>query len=395
MRRKVVHGFPLALASGVLLAGCVSRPATSPTSVSEPIPAPVDTASMSPWDKIKASFTSSTKQVASAATPKEHVVKASDPIALSAPSKKLGADIYVAAAHIHESKGDFAGAATQYERALAVDGNDLPSLLGYGHLLDRQRKFTEATLYYERATKAHPDSAAAWNDLGLCYSRRSAADRAMADKSIAALNQAIKIDPAKKLYRNNIAAVLVEAGRDREAASHLLAVHDPATAHYNLGYLAHQQGRDDAAREYLSEAVRLNPQMMPARAFLEQIDRQSQAVAERQPPQYAPRYAPRVLHVPTGGEASALTPDAGAQLTPPPAWNRGAAVERNTPAVVKAPDVQTASVVLPFEAIAPRVVAPAEYHVPTDAPAAPAIEPAVYEDAPEPDDSFGDAPLPE
>jgi tetratricopeptide (TPR) repeat protein len=392
---------PLALASGVLLAGCVSRPATSPTSVSEPIPAPVDTASMSPWDKIKASFTSGTKQVADAARPKQQVIKARDPIALATPGKKPGADIYVAAARIHETKGDFAAAATQYERALAVDGNELAALIGYGHLLDRQHKFVEATLYYERATKAHPDSAAAWNDLGLCYSRQSAADRSMVGKSIAALERATQLNPQKKLYRNNVAAVLVEVGRDRDAIAHLLAVHDPATAHYNLGFLANQQGRLDAARQYFAEALRLNPQMNAARGFLEQLDQQNRAVAERQP-QYAPGYAPRVLHVPTAGEASTLAPAAGAKRIPSPALNRGAAVDRprdqNATAIADR-KVQPASLVLPFGDLASPGVSAATYKTTTygtaaDEPFDRHVAPAVYEDAPEPDDSFGDAPLP-
>ncbi len=390
MRLKILNAFPLAIASGVvasgvLLTGCVTRPAASPTS--EFVPTPAESAGASPWDKIKASFASSSKKVVDAATPTERRVKARDPIALATPQKKAGSDLYVAAARIHEAKGDYAAAASQYERALAVNGDDLTSLIGYGHLLDRQHKFTEATLYYERATKAHPDSAAAWNDLGLCYSRRAAADRAMIDRSIAALGRAVELKPEKKLYRNNIAAVLVETGRDGEAATHLLAVHDPATAHYNLGYLANQQGRVDAARQYFVEALRLNPQMNAARGFLEQIDRQGNAIAERQPPQYTPR----VLHVPTRSEPSSLTPTSGANLVPPPALNRGAATGRQS--VDRG--VQTAAVVLPLGDVTPRAVAPAGYESAVGESIDSQFEPAVYEDAPEPDDSFGDAPLPE
>ncbi|MEX2185177.1 MAG: tetratricopeptide repeat protein [Pirellulales bacterium] len=392
MRSKILHAFPLALASGVLLSGCVTRPATSPTSSSAISPTPAETADASPWDKIKASFASNSKKMSNAATPTERRIKARDPIALATPAKNVGSDLYVAVARIHETKGDYAAAATQYERALAVDGNDLAALIGYGHLLDRQRKFTEATLYYERATKAHPDSAAAWNDLGLCYSRRADKDRAMIDRSIAALGRAVELHPEKKLYRNNIAAVLVEVGRDREAATHLLAVHDPATAHYNLGYLANQQGRVDAARQYFTEALRLNPQLTAARGFLEQLDRQTSAVAERQPP---PQYAPRVLHVPTGHEPSVLAPGAGASLAPPAALNRGAATRRAVREDGGRSDVQTAAVVLPLGDLTPRDVAPAAYEAPADESFDSQVEPAVYEDAPEPDDSFGEAPLPE
>ncbi|RIK78963.1 MAG: hypothetical protein DCC68_14005 [Planctomycetota bacterium] len=399
MRSKYFVALPAAVTSAALLAGCVSRPAGSPTPVtSEVMPAPADSASASPWDKIKASFTGSTKQVASAATPKEQVIKAKDPLALATPAKKPGSDLYVAAAKIHETKGDYAAAAAQYERALAVDGNDLASLLGYGHLLDRQRKFTEATLYYERATKAHPNSAAAWNDLGLCYSRRSATDRAMLDKSLVALRRAVELNPEKKLYRNNIAAVLVEAGRDGEALQHLMTAHDPATAHYNMGYLSNQQGRVDAARHYFTEALRLNPQMQAARGFLEQLDQQSNAVAD----QREPRYAPRVLHVPTQTERSRLSPVSQDEPCPMPRLNHGAKAAVEFQSSEESDAVRPASVELPLgDEDAPSdagAAATAVYEEPADATIDATIdadvEPAVFEDAPGPDDCFGDAPLP-
>lgn len=405
MRSRILHASSLALtsaalSSAALFSGCVTRPATSPTSVSEVAPTPVDSATASPWEKVKASFTSGSKQIASAATPKEQHIKAKDPISLAAPAKKPGSDLYVAAAKIQETKGDYAAAASQYEKALAVDGNDLAALVGYGHLLDRQKKYTEATLYYERATKAHPSSAAAWNDLGLCYSRRAATDKAMLDKSVAALNRAVQLKPDKKLYRNNIAAVLVETGRDQDAFTHLAAAHDPATAHYNLGYLTNQHGRVDAARFHFAEALRLNPQMQAARGFLEQLDQQGRAVAERQPPQYAPR----VLHVPSSSERSILAPAAGAKTSSPPMLHQGAvkkvvaAPAGRVEVVEPAPEVKTVSMELPFGDIEDPDVATAVY----DEPAVTAgeavesdIEPAVYEDAPSPEDVLGDAPLPE
>jgi tetratricopeptide (TPR) repeat protein len=391
----------VALASAALLSGCAYRPMGGPAPVtSESMPTPAETASASPWQKVKASFTSSSKKVADAATPKEQHIKAKDPLALSAPSKKPGADLYVPAARIHESTGDYAAAAGQYERALAVDGNDLAALVGYGHLLDRQRKHTEATLYYERATKAHPTSAAAWNDLGLCYSRRSKTDRAMLEKSMAALRRAVELNPEKKLYRNNIAAVLVEAGRDGEALTHLMAAHDPATAHYNLGYLSNQQGRLDAARHHFAEALRLNPQMHAARSFLDQLNQQqNHAVAEHRVSQ---EYAPRSLFVPKQEASSVLAPASREEPRAMPGLNQGAKAAAKPRVVeispvVAAPVVMPAAVELPFDDVEAEQAATstAIYEAPVDAAVADAIEPAVYEDAPGPDDTFGDAPMPE
>ena len=54
------------------------------------------------------------------------------------------------------------------------------------------------------------------------------------------LRQAVKLEPKRKLYRNNLATVLVDMGRTDEAWDELSSVHTPAVAHYNLGYLLYQ-----------------------------------------------------------------------------------------------------------------------------------------------------------
>ena len=65
----------------------------------------------------------------------------------------------------------------------------------------------------------------------------------MFEKSTAALDEAVRIQPAVVLYRNNIAMVLVDLGQIEAAYSHLAAVHPEAVAHYNLGYLLLKKGK--------------------------------------------------------------------------------------------------------------------------------------------------------
>jgi tetratricopeptide (TPR) repeat protein len=79
------------------------------------------------------------------------------------------------------------------------------------------------------------------------------------------------LSPKNKLYRNNIATVLVEQGRDQEALSHLLAVHEEAAAHYNLGYLFNKKGQQQMAMHEFATALQIDPSMESAQRWLDYL----------------------------------------------------------------------------------------------------------------------------
>jgi tetratricopeptide (TPR) repeat protein len=220
------------------------------------------------------SVASGTKKAIAWMTPKATVTPAVDPTSLQAGTPKLRPDLCVSLARIYESKENYPAAAAQYEKALSLDPNDLAALVGFGRLFDRQNQLNEATVYYERATTAHPNSARAWNDLGLCYARRG-----MYDQSVAALGRAATIEPDKKLFRNNLAAILVKLRREDEAIAQLAAVHDRATAHYNVGYLLQQSGNTQGALVHFQQAARHNPSMEAAHTWIAQLSGASPSMA--------------------------------------------------------------------------------------------------------------------
>ena len=61
--------------------------------------------------------------------------------------------------------------------------------------------------------------------------------------NLVGVSMAVQIQPSSKLYRNNLAAALVLAGRTNEALMHMNQVHGTAIANYNLGYLLYKQGK--------------------------------------------------------------------------------------------------------------------------------------------------------
>lgn len=201
--------------------------------------------------------------LASALTIKPKVTPAEDPLKVNGKQGPMSAEFFLSAAHLYENRGDFDAAGGQYRKALDVAPKNLAALVGYARLQDRQNKFDEATKLYRRAIVAHPQSATAYNDLGLCLARHGQPEAALES-----MQKSVQLDPANKLYRNNISAVLVDMGRSREAYDHLVLAHGEAAAHYNLGYMLFQRDKSEQATQQFALAVEKDPSLAQARDML-------------------------------------------------------------------------------------------------------------------------------
>jgi len=252
---------------------------------------------------ISAAWKKATQSVGDALTIKPKVIPAADATHLSTDPGPVGPDLYLSAARLMESRGQPAAAVVQYEKALSIDANHLPSLLGLGRLHHREGRMDDAIRTCLRATQAHPQSAIAYNDLGLCYSRLSRVESA-----IKTLSTAVELEPDSKLYRNNLAAALVQAGRHQEALSNWTHVHGTAVAHYNLGYLLYKQGKKDAAREQFQLALEQDPPLRQAAQMLARL---------RPPPSSRrSRRLPGVIHAPPATPAPTRPPVANRAVPP-------------------------------------------------------------------------------
>ncbi len=256
-----------------------------------------------------------------------------DPISLSNKSKP-GPELFLAVARLYEQSGKMADAAKQYQAALREKPDYLPALLGYARLQDRLGRTDEALRLYRRAVKSNPKEAApAYNNMGLCHARQGRIDDA-----VAAMIEAVKLAPKNPLYRNNIASLLVDRGRFREAFGHLRAVHREAAAYYNMGYLLNKKGRTQAAVQHFTLALRANPSMTQARQWIQYLKkdaslaRRSQrsavednrSIIETRTPRHSvpEREPPRAAR-----EAPPMPPDRQTPRRLPPTDTRGSAFE--------------------------------------------------------------------
>ena len=228
-----------------------------------------------------------------------------DPTSLSFKGPKPGADLFVASAVVYTQSGNLEAAEGQYKRALEADPDNLSALLGYAKLQDTQHEFGAAEKLYQQAAKKHPKDAAVFNDWGLSYLRRNKLDDATKT-----LNKAVALQPAKPLYHNNLATVLVESGHPDEAYHQLEAAQPAPVAHYNLGILLHRKGNDELAQRHFELAAQADPTFAPARQWAQQLALRN----GQRPATTATRSA--VAVTPTVNSSPSMVIDAGAPVAP-------------------------------------------------------------------------------
>ncbi len=248
-------------AAGICLA-VVTTPLAAqqaPRALGSPAPPVVHT-----WgSRLTGAIQSASNTVTGAMTPRR--VPPVDPLDLSAPSGD-SSSVLLAAARLHERRGNFPAAEKQYVAALRADNKNVAAMLQLARLYDRQDKYQQAVQVYQHAIQMEPRNPIALNDLGLCYARRNELHNAVAH-----LERAIGAAPHNRLYRNNLATVLVEMNNPRAAFEHLAAANPEAVAHYNIGVLLFKKGDTHGAASHLQQAAAKDPSLTQASQLLARV----------------------------------------------------------------------------------------------------------------------------
>ena len=191
--------------------------------------------------------------------------------ALQSGAQPPNATLHTEMARMLERSGETGGAAVHYQKALKLSPHALTAQLGYARLLVATGDAEQASGWFERAQQAHPQSAAVHNDLGLCY-----AECGRGNDAVVAIRRATQLQPDEVRYRNNLAKLLVAEGQNAQALTELLAVHPPAVAHYNAGYLLQSHDNRADAAEQFRLAVVLDPELVPAQRWNTALARRDQ-----------------------------------------------------------------------------------------------------------------------
>ncbi|MFT5525407.1 MAG: Tfp pilus assembly protein PilF [Pirellulaceae bacterium] len=192
-------------------------------------------------------------------------------------------DIHIKAAKLHESRGHVAAAVTQYQRAIEIQPENPASWIEFARLYDRAGDLRQASVAYQQAIQLAPNNPTPYNDLGLCYARHGKMQDA-----IGVLNHAVRLQPERKLYRNNLATILVTANLPDQAIEHLLQAFPPAAANYNIAMMLLQQNNVEVATRFLHQSIRLDANFTPAQDMLAQLSAPTNPIVNNQPTTVSP-----------------------------------------------------------------------------------------------------------
>lgn len=278
---------------------------------------------------IGSSVKSGFSKVADFFTPEEELTKLSPELSLSSDTKPTAKSHTQFARHI-EKYGRYGEAESHYAEAMKLEPENADVYMAYAQYLDRRNKLDDALKQYDKALTLRPNDPAINNHLGLCFARHGELNA-----SLKALQRAIAVKPDNVLYRNNIAIVLVRLGQMDQARRHLVAVHPPGIAYYNLGHALHQNGQIEQAAHFFRAALNEDPTMVHARIWLDSLARTAENT--HRPPEYQ-GYRPSAQSAPSnpavggryndgsvGGRPVANPSPPG--VSPYPGYNGG---ERNT-----------------------------------------------------------------
>ena len=184
-------------------------------------------------------------------------------LASAAPEPELNVDTRFAAGRLAETQDRLASAVAQYEAALRLKPNHVPSLYRLGICHTKMKQFEQAAGVWRTYIKATGDIPSGYSNLGFCYEMAGDVDNA--EK---AYKEGIQRDPNSLPCRTNYGLMLARHDRIAEAETQLSAVLKPDEVRYNLAAVYEQRGDTRQARQELKKAIEINPKNREAQTRL-------------------------------------------------------------------------------------------------------------------------------
>ena len=163
-----------------------------------------------------------------------------------------------------------AQAAENFQQALKLSPNHLPSLINLGNAYRLQKQWNEARQVLDRALAVAPDDAEANYSLGMVYAQTGDTTKAYEH-----LQRALKARPDYPEALNNLGVLYLVTRRTQEAVASFQECIRVAPAfdqaYLNLARLYVLQGAQDKAGDLLRKLLQQHPEHAQARQMLEQL----------------------------------------------------------------------------------------------------------------------------
>jgi tetratricopeptide (TPR) repeat protein len=168
--------------------------------------------------------------------------------------KKNPEKTLLAWARYQEDIGEYAEARRKYREIQIAYPDNLEAHLGMARIEMLTGRSKQSEQILTDLVKDHPESTAVRISIGQMYAQQEKWDEA-----IRAFEDACEIDPENQDCRYELGVAFARVGNYDQALSNLsFSVGEPA-AHYNIGYILHEQGRDADAAEWFQNALSLHP----------------------------------------------------------------------------------------------------------------------------------------
>lgn len=181
-------------------------------------------------------------------------------------------------ARYQEDVGEYAEALRRYRELTIAYPENIEAHLGLARVENTTGRFEQAEEILKNLAASHPENTQVLLELGQLYSQREDWNAATV-----AYERACRISPHDQICRYELGVAMARNGLMEQALPHLtFAVGGPA-AHYNVGYLLHEQGRDGEAAEWLRQALAMHPDQKTAdqsRRLLSQLDASADVSAD-------------------------------------------------------------------------------------------------------------------
>jgi len=155
-------------------------------------------------------------------------------------------------------KGDYAGAALQWAKAVEVDPEDGKARYHLAFALDKQGQLEQAIEQYRKSVELDSSNAAAFASLSTAL-----AHAGNLKESIEAAKQSLALNANDVVMEGNLAASLLETGQTNEAVDHIRRAleldPDFADGHNMLGIVLARAGKLEESVAHLQQAVSLVP----------------------------------------------------------------------------------------------------------------------------------------
>lgn len=199
--------------------------------------------------------------------------------------------VHVAYARWQEQQKQLPQARESYQKALDLDPKSIDALLGLSRLEQLAGRNDDAEKYLQKAQKLRPKEPlvhAAWAEYYASNQQWGPAVKKYRD--------AIELAPDEPLFKHQLAVILGKSGDWEGAYSTFATIVTAGEAHYNVGYLLHQQGQLVEAERHLRLAVETKPDLALAVGLLARIQKErSTKLAVAQPPVEIERPAESVI----------------------------------------------------------------------------------------------------